>query len=152
MYSRKEQTRIREEFWTSFGRHLALSFSASGEKPNWINYKTGHRHIAFKMDASQHEATIAIQIRHPEPSERINLYKRLYALKTVLEAHTNEKWEWREESSNEQGISVSSVTKSVAGLNVLNRDHWVEIGSFLKPRIIALDIFWNEVKEIFDVY
>ena len=152
MYSRKELTRIREEFWTSFGRHLSLSFSATGEKVNWINYKTGHRHISFKMDAGQNRAIIGIQIRHPDRGERISLYRQLSDMRAVLETHTKENWEWQKETINEHGAVVSTITKSGPELNVLNRDQWVDIGAFLKPRIIALDAFWNEVKEIFDVY
>ena len=41
MYSKQELSRIREEFWTSFGRYMQPILSADGEKVNWVNYKTG---------------------------------------------------------------------------------------------------------------
>ena len=60
MYSKKEISLTRQEFWTAFGQYMAPIPSAGGEKINWINYKTGVKHIYFKMEADQKFASIGL--------------------------------------------------------------------------------------------
>jgi len=40
MFKRQEASRLREEFWTTFGRYMRPVLSTEGIKINWINYKT----------------------------------------------------------------------------------------------------------------
>ena len=60
MYNRNEHAKIKQEFWTSFGRYMMLVQSAGIEKVNWVNYKTGIKGVFFKMDVGISEAVIAI--------------------------------------------------------------------------------------------
>ena len=45
---------------------------------------------------------------------------------------------------------VSRVFISLDTINIFNPDDWPVLISFLKPRIIALDKFWDLVKDGFD--
>ncbi|TVP42967.1 MAG: DUF4268 domain-containing protein, partial [Mongoliibacter sp.] len=38
----------------------------------------------------------------------------------------------------------------LADVNVMEKDDWPAIISFLKPRIIALDAFWSNIKPAFE--
>ena len=49
MYSKAEATQLRQAFWTAFGQYMAPVPSAEGETTNWINYKTGFKHLYFRM-------------------------------------------------------------------------------------------------------
>ena len=55
MYSKHEASQLRQEFWTPFGRYMQPVLSSEGERVNWINYKTGAKHIYFRMDAGTKE-------------------------------------------------------------------------------------------------
>ena len=66
MFSRQEASQLRKEFWTAFGLYMKPVPSSEGEKINWINYKTGEKNVIFKMDASNKEATIAIELTHQD--------------------------------------------------------------------------------------
>ncbi|RZK28608.1 MAG: DUF4268 domain-containing protein, partial [Hymenobacter sp.] len=45
MYSKAEATQLRQAFWTTFGQYMAPVPSAEGWPTNWINYKTGLKHV-----------------------------------------------------------------------------------------------------------
>jgi hypothetical protein len=62
----------------------------------------------------------------------------------------NEEWEWILHTSDETGKTVSKIEMKISGVNVFTKDDWPKIISFLKPRIIALDEFWGDVKDAFE--
>ena len=151
MYSKQQASHLRQEFWTTFGRYMQPVLSSAGEKVNWINYKTGAKYIYFKMDAGK-GATIAIELRHPDTITRISYYKKLRELHLVFLETVSEEWNWQEEIKDENGNAISRVYTELAGVNIFNKEDWPALISFFKPRIIALDAFWNEVKYAFDVW
>ena len=51
---------------------------------------------------------------------------------------------------NEVGQPISKIEYVLEGVNVLDSNDWPSIISFLKPRIIALDDFWDQVKPGFE--
>lgn len=53
MYTREQISQLRQEFWTTFGQYMSPVLSAEGGKINWLNYKTGIKHLHFKMDADK---------------------------------------------------------------------------------------------------
>lgn len=151
MYTREEASSIKQAFWKAFGQYMALHLSADGLRINWINYKTGIRHLTFRMDADAKMAFIAIEIGHPDDDIRELMLLQFEALKHILEAHTGEKWLW-EPHVEDQGRLVSRIGISVSGLNIFRQEDWPELISFLKPRIIALDQFWSEAQYGFEMF
>jgi len=70
-----------------------------------------------------------------------------------LEESNKEAWDWKKlHEQNEFGQVISKIEKVKLGVNVLNEEDWPEIISFLKPRMIALDEFWDLVKPGFEDY
>jgi hypothetical protein len=61
-----------------------------------------------------------------------------------------EEWTWKLHVENEQGQIISKIEYVLEGVNVLDSEDWPRIISFLKPRIIALDAFWDQVKPGFE--
>ena len=149
MYSAEQTAKLKTQFWTNFGQYMKPVPSASGQPVNWINYKTGIRHIHFKMDADNNKAVIAIELSHPNPSERLFCYQQFVALKKILESAATFNWQWNEiiETGHK---TISSISQQLDKVNILNQAHWPAIISFLKPRIIALDAFWDMVRDGFE--
>ena len=123
--------------------------SASGLPVNWINYKTGNRHIHFKMDAYNTSAIIAIEISHPQSAQRLHYYNQFVSLKNLLASTTTFNWQWNETFETNHK-TISSISQQLNDVNILNQSDWPAIISFLKPRIIVLDAFWNLVKDGFE--
>lgn len=150
MYTKEEISKIRQQFWTKFGQYMKPVPGSSGEKVNWLNYKTGIRHITFKMDADKEKATVAIEIKHLQEVERMIYYNQFVSLKTLLQNETGFEWNWQEAVMDDSNQPISCISLTLKNINVLNEQDWPAIIAFLKPRIMALDIFWEMVKDGFE--
>lgn len=149
MYSLHETSVIRKNFWTSFGQYMKPINSASGERVNWVNYKTGIRHLYFRMDVNNSLASVAVELRHPDTDEQKQYFEQLLQFKKILEQITGEEWQWQLHYCDEDGNTFSRIVTTFDKVNIFNTNDWPSIISFFKPRIIALDEFWTVVKEGF---
>ncbi len=150
MYSRQEASLIRKKFWTSFGVYMKPVTSASGETINWLNYKTGIKDVFFRMDFDKDNASIAIELRHPDRQIQQYYYEQLLSLKNLLEQIAGDKWNWQLHQQDENSVSISRVEKSIKNVNIFNENDWPSVISFLKPRLIALDEFWYTAKDVIE--
>ena len=134
MYSKQEASQLRKDFWTWFGQYMRPIRNADGETVNWLNYKTGKKHIYFRMDANNKQASI----------------EQFKQLENILHETVGEKWNWQLHVTDEDGQLVSKIGTVLNGVNIFKKEDWPTIISFLKPRIIALDQFWSMVKDGFE--
>ncbi|WP_339753639.1 DUF4268 domain-containing protein [Algoriphagus aquimarinus] len=150
MYSKAETSRIRSEFWIAFGQYMKPIPNAEGRRINWPNYKTGVRNIYFRMKAERDFASIGIELGHPDEELQELYFDQFGQLRKILESTLGEEWSWKLHQINEFGQTVSRIEKILPAVNVMDEMDWPEIISFLKPRIIALDEFWEMVKPGFE--
>ncbi len=101
------------------------------------------------MDADTRQASVSIEIRHPDVSLQEQYFFQLLQLKKVLEEQTGEEWQWQLHQADEDGNIISRISSTSGEVNIFNTDDWPTIISFLKPHILGLDKFWNEVKDGF---
>ena len=149
MFSKQEATQLRKEFWTSLGQYLSRIPSSEGEKINWINYKTDVKGLQIKMDADREKAFIGIVVTQPDTQKHSKIFNQLLEVKTILQSELQEEWIWQPQVYEEDKL-ISKIYKEKTGMNVLKKEDWPELISFLKPRMIALDRFWNTVKYGFE--
>jgi hypothetical protein len=150
MYTKEEASQLRQAFWTTFGQYIAPHPSAEGLKINWLNYKTGLKHVYFRLRADKKIGSIGIEITHPDIELQELFFDQFLALKTVLHECVGEKWEWALHTPDENGFTISRIYKEISPANVFNREDWPVLISFFKPRIIALDEFWSNAQYSFD--
>lgn len=152
MYSREEAKRLKEQFWTSFGQYMSAVSSADTEKVNWVNYKTGIKHLYFRMDVTNKMAVIMIELTHPDESIRALMFSQFEELKNVFQATVDEEWEWDEVYYDSLGKKTSRISIELEKVSVFKKEDWATLISFFKPRIIALDEFWSTAKYAFDIF
>ena len=145
MYDKK----IKEEFWTTFGRYMALNPSASGEKVNWINYKTGVKHIQFRLFADDKMAAIYIELSNANPESQKKLLDQFIRDKDLLEAFTNDSWQMQPHVTTGDGRTISRVYQEHEGVNVYFKSDWPAIISFLKSQLTGLDKFWHQQRDLY---
>ena len=121
-----------------------------GRRINWPNYKTGVKDIYFRMRAEREFASIGIELGHTDLEMQELVLDQFGQLKNILEACLKERWDWKLHVVNEMGQPISKIECVLEGVNVLDSNDWPKIISFLKPRIIALDTFWEQVKPGFE--
>lgn len=150
MYSREQESKTRQKFWTSFGQYMKPVPGYYGEQVNWLNYKTGIGNIYFKMDAARDKAVIVIEITHVNSADRMRYYQQFSPLKKLLEQQGAFSWKWEPVFEKETGGIINRISDTLYNVNVMNEADWPAIIVFLKPRIIALDAFWQTVKDGFE--
>jgi hypothetical protein len=150
MYSKQEVSKIKENFWTAFGRYMKPILSADGEAISWLNYKTGIPGVNFKMDADTRHASIAIVITHSASNLHQEIYAQFLGNKAILETTLDETWDWQPAVTDEYGKTFSTIGTQWDDISVLRTEDWPTIISFFKPRIIALDEFWSMAKYGFE--
>jgi hypothetical protein len=142
MYTREQASQIRQSFWTTFGQYMVPIPSSEGVKVNWINYATGLKHVYFRMHAAKKEASIGIELTHPDKDIQEIFFEQFIELRPILHECVGEEWQWLLHTSDEHGKTISRIYKEIKSVNVFNQNDWPELISFFKPRIIALDDFW----------
>ena len=150
MYTRDEASKIRQEFWTTFGRYMNPILSSEGLKANWVNYHTRVKDVYFRMEADNKSASIAISIEHTDAGIRELYFEQLLELQLMLHESLGEAWDWLPNATDANGRPVSRVVAEIRNVSVFNKDDWPELISFFKPRIIALDAFWENARYSFE--
>jgi hypothetical protein len=150
MFTREEASRIRQEFWTTFGRYMSPILSAEGMKINWVNYHTRLKDVYFRMDAGPKSAAIYISMEHRDAGIRELYFEQFVEFKNLLHDTLEEEWAWQLHVPVSDGKTISRIYKEIPRVSVFNKDQWPELISFFKPRIIALDNFWENAKYSFE--
>jgi hypothetical protein len=149
VYSKQEASQLRQEFWKTFGQYMSPVLSSEGEKVNWVNYKTGEKNIVVRATAANKSAEIALELNHPDPLIQQIYFEHLEKLKQVFEETVGEGWTWSLHVE-EEGKVFSKVFTTLEGVSIFRKEDWPALISFFKPRLIALDEFWNMVKHTFE--
>jgi len=150
MYSRQQSSKLRQEFWTAFGRYMTPVLSAEGEPINWINYRTGEKNIQFRMHAGNRGASIAIELTHPDPEIQQIYFEHFLQLKHILQHELQEEWTWKLHDTDEHGKTITRIYTELHDVSLFRNSDWPALISFFKERIIALDAFWSNVKYGFE--
>lgn len=149
MFSKEEASRLRQQFWTTFGQYLKPLPSADGLRVNWMNYKTGHRQLFFRMDASRDGAFIGIMMAQKDRTLQSLYYEQFLDLRTPLEAELGEQWQWETDYLLQTGQQVHVIYHKLDNVNIYRQADWPNFIQFFKPRIIALDSFWSMAQGVF---
>lgn len=151
MYTKQQASALRQAFYTAFGAYMAPVLSADQELQNWLNYKTGIRHIFLRLDTPNRGASIGFTLSHPDSAERLACYEQFLSLKKVLEDLSGfSDWNWEASAFNSTGQEISRIYVELTSPSVLNKNDWPTLISFFKERLIGLDAFWKMVKFQFE--
>jgi hypothetical protein len=151
MYTKAEASAIKQKFWTSFGKYMQPAPSASGEKVNWINYKTGIKGIYFKMDANKDFAYVSIEIFLPDKKLEDLYYQTFRTFTKQFEEVVGVGWEMNKGFLTNDHKYVSIIYTELQNVNIFKESDWPSIIGFLKKNIIALDAFWDAYKPAFEL-
>ena len=150
MYSKQQATRLKQEFWTAFGQHMNPVLSADGEKLNWVNYKTGEKNIAFRMEADNRKASISIELSHKDADIQQLYFEQFRQLQHIFYQSLQGHWTWRLHTTDEEGKLITSISTELEGVSIFKKEDWPSLISFFKTRIMGLDAFWSQAKYAFE--
>lgn len=150
MYSKAEAAQLRQAFWTAFGQYMAPVPSFDGWPVSWINYKTGLKHVYFRMQADNRRASIAIELTHPDAGVRELFFEQFQEVKHLLHETLGEPWRWELHATDANNLPLSRIYTEMQPINLFNREDWPTLISFFKPRLVALDEFWSGAQIAFE--
>ena len=151
MYSAAEASFIKQKFWTSFGMYMSPVPSATLEKVNWVNYKTGIRGISFKMDAGKDSASVAVEIYLKDTMLQHQYFETFNNFASELKKIGVNNWDFQKDYFQENKGSVSLILAELKNVNVFKEADWPTMISFLKQYMLGLDKFWASYKPAFEL-
>ena len=151
MYSKSEASLITQKFWTSFGMYLSPVPSATLEKVNWVNYKTGIKGISFKMDAGKDLAVVTVEIFLKDTMLQHQYFEIFNNFASELKKIGVNKWVFQKDYFQENKGSVSIIVAELKNVNVFKEGDWPTMISFLKQYMLGLDKFWGSYKPAFEL-
>lgn len=139
----------RQQFWTSFGQYMRPVPSASGQKINWINYKTGVKFIKLVMEYGDGKATVALELSNPDTALRHAQFDQLVTFKKQFQRICGNDWLWEKDQAGTDKKNRSGIAASIYNVHLLKQADWPAIITFFKERMIVLDQFWNDYQFAF---
>ncbi|GIM55097.1 DUF4268 domain-containing protein [Capnocytophaga cynodegmi] len=139
MYSKAEAKKLREEFWTSFGKSFPRK---------WVLYDTKIKDFSFKFYFDTKKAIVSLDIEDNILSNRILYYEKLVSLKSILleEYLPDAIFEDCYVLDNDKEISRIYVQKE--NVNIHNKNTWRETMEFLYKKMLKFEEFWYEYEDV----
>ena len=150
MFSREEAKQRRKDFWTAYGIYMRQHRSVRGTKVKWVNYKTGIRHMYFRLEADHKHAYVAIDLQHPDPGIRELFFQQWEELQELLHGMTEQIWQWEEEFYLPEGKQISRIYTELTDVNMFRQEDWRAIFEFFAGAMVPLDEIWGQAGEIFE--
>lgn len=137
MFSKEEASRLRQEFWTSFGKSFPRK---------WILYNTKIKGFSFKFYFDTKKAMVLVEISG-DLDNRVKYFWKMQSMENMLSEY------WEDAIFNDdyilenKGVSVVFVEKQ--GVCIHNKATWQETMEFLYDKMLRLEEFWQEYEDFF---
>ena len=139
MFSGEESARMRQEFWTSFGKSFPRK---------WILYQTKIKGLSFKFNFDTKKAMVLMEIEG-SLEHRIKYFEKMQSLQDILERDFLPNVVYAESYELENGKEVSCIFVEKKGVCIHNRETWQKAMLFLNENMIKMEDFWGEYEDFF---
>lgn len=139
MFSREESAKMRQEFWTSFGKSFPRK---------WILYQTKIKGLSFKFNFDTKKAMVLIEIEGTL-EHRIKYFEKMQSLQDILERDFLSNVVYAESYELDNGKEVSCIFVEKKGVCIHNRETWREVMLFLNENMSKIEDFWIEYEDFF---
>lgn len=118
----------------------------------WVNYKTGVKDVYFRLKLDKSTAQVSIELQQKDEGIRELYYQQFEELKKVFTDIVGE-WNWESnviyQTNLGNYLELSSISISLNGVNLYNKETWQKTFHFFEEHIVKLDEFWADFNEIF---
>lgn len=138
MFSKEESARMRQEFWTSFGKSFPRK---------WILYNTKIKGFSFKFHFDTKKAMVLVVIEG-NLEHRIRYFEKMQSLENLLMDYWDDAV-FSDSFELENGKEISCVFVEKYGVSIHNKSTWQETMNFLYGKMLKLEEFWLEYEDFF---
>ena len=148
MFSKDEAKKIRQHFWTTFGKISARKKEAEGKDKKWITYHTGINAINLKFDFTRKLAMVGIDIECDSLKEQDKYYNRLLGLRKILDSSFPEPLIWNEDFELENGKYIARIYRKLEDVSIYNKQSWPRVFQFFYDNMLIIEQFYLDYRDI----
>jgi len=138
MFSKEESKKIRQEFWTSFGK----------EYPHkWLLYNTKMKEIQLKFTFDRKVAQVSLDIIDEDELVRAYYYEKIVALQNILRSEYLPEILFEENYKLPEGKMISRVYCEIDGVSIYNPKTWPQVKQFLYTEMMLLEQFFQDFSD-----
>ena len=141
MFSKEESKQLRQDFWIAFGKSFPHK---------WILYDTKIKGLSLKFHFGLKKAGVSMDIEHSDLARRMELWERLISLKSILKEEYLPEAIYEDCFLLENLKEISRVYVEKQDVSIHNKDTWPETMVFLESRMLLLEAFFVEYRELLD--
>lgn len=144
MFSKEESRRLREEFWTSFGKSFPKK---------WILYDTKVKGLSFKFHFDTKLALVALDLEDVPIAigmeNRITYWGKLQSLKSILTEEFLPEAIFEEAYFLDNGKEISRIyVKLEHKVSIHDKNTWKMVMEFFNKNMILFEDFFVEYEDI----
>lgn len=139
MYSKAEAKKLREDFWTSFGKSFPYK---------WTLYDTKIKDFSFKFLFDTKKARVLLAIEDSNVDTRAFYYNKLLSLQAILTNEYLPKAIYAPNFVLDNDKEISCVYVELEGVSIHNKATWQQTMVFLYDTMLQFEAFWAEYKYI----
>ena len=141
MYSREESKKVRQEFWTSFGKN---------HPRKWTLYNTRIKDFSLKFSFTRKTAEVSIDLESLDEVMRQYYFEKLQSLQTILKEDYLPEVVFAEDFVLENGKVISRVYVQKEGVNIHDKKDWPEVQEWLWEKMDKLEMFFLEYRDFIE--
>lgn len=138
MFSKEESKKVREEFWTGFGKQSTRK---------WILYDTRIKELQLKFTFNNREARVSMEISSKDEIIRSYYFDKLISLKAILLSEYLPEAVFEENFVLPENKVISSVYVVLNGVNINSKKDWPVVSSFFQEKMDLLERFFREYED-----
>lgn len=141
MFSKEEAKKIREEFWTNFGKNYPRK---------WVLYDTKIKDIQLKFNFTSEVAQVSLDITASDEIIKEYYWEKMLSLKNILLTEYLPDAEFEENYVLPEGKTISRIIAEIRRVNIYRKSDWPNVEEFLYDRMDLLEKFFLEYRDIID--
>lgn len=139
MFSQEESKKLRQEFWTSFGKSFPRK---------WLLYDTKIKGFSFKFHFDNRTALVALDLED-DLENRINCWEKLRSLQNILLDDFLPNAIFEEEYLLENGKEISRIHVDLdKKVSIHNKNTWRSVMEFFNEKMSLFEAFFEEYQDI----
>lgn len=138
MFSKEEAKRLRQEFWTEFGKTYPRK---------WLLYHTKIKEVVLKFTFTTKIAQVSIDIDTDDELIKEYYYDKLWSLEKILKTEFIPEIVLDPEYEVDYGKFISRAYVTLENVCIHNKKTWPETFEFLYNHMEQLELFFYEYED-----
>ncbi len=138
MFSREESKKIRQEFWTSFGKEYPRK---------WLLYNTKMKEIQLKFSFNRKSAQVSLDIYDEDELIRAYYFEKLQSLEKILKAEYLSEAILDSDYELPEGKVISRIYTKMENVSIHSKKDWPDVKKFLAEKMDKLEEFFKDFSD-----